>query len=112
MADPVVEADARATAPAQGRLETEEQAINYLEGLLRELRAARDACDRASLIRRTGDLSSQRVFWTFLVKQGQLDGAARALRLAGRLSDRAFTDIHRQCAMLLLPTVGPTLILG
>ena len=104
--------DAQATAPAQGRLETEEQALRYVEGLLSELQGFRDACDRAALARRTGDLRSQRVFWQFLVKQGQVDGAARALRLAGLLSDRAFDSIHRQCAQLLVPSVGSAVVIG
>lgn len=110
MADTVVPEDARARAAAQGEIRTREQAVGHLERLYQEMITLRDHCDHAST--RPGDLQAKRVFWAFLVKQGQLDGAAKALQLAGLLSGAAYTEFHQRALNALVPKIGKQVTLG
>jgi hypothetical protein len=110
MPDHVVPEDARARAPGQGEVRTREQAVNHLEQLYREMLALRDQCDHAST--QPGDVQAKRVFWAFLVKQGQLDGAAKAFSLAGLVSEAAYTEFHQRALNALAPKVGRQVTLG
>lgn len=111
MPDHVVPEDARARAPAQGEVRTREQAVAYIERLYQEMLVVRDRCDHAST--QPGDMQAKRVYWALLYRDGFLDGAAQALRLAGLLSEAAYTEFHQRALNALAPKVGqPVILLG
>lgn len=92
--------------PIKNKIKTETQALNYLQSLVREMTAARDACRIAV----PGDLKlsvsmQKRAMWVFLTKQGQVMGALNALYGVGLVSDRAFNEFNNRAIKSLVPDV-------
>jgi len=88
--------DVGTTPLTRAALETEEQATAWLFKLVDEMKAWRAACDvQVPQNNNVAVMVQKRTFWTFLTKQGQVTGAAMALRHVGLISDRCFDEANQ-----------------
>ena len=98
--------DVGATPIARAAIETEDQAMAWLLELVEEMAAWRAACDVPVPTQTDVNVRLQRrTMWTFLVKQGQVTGALKALRMAGLISDRCYDEINQTALNSLIPTL-------
>lgn len=96
------------TIPPKVEIKTEAQATNYVEGLAIEMEKIRAACAVPYNPKGQNDPTVQvihRMMWTFLNKQGQVVGALNAFRLAGLISECAWSEMHQRAINALGPTV-------
>ena len=87
-------------------LETEEQAIRWVEERVIEMIRARQACD----VSIPGDqaatvIAQKRALWVFLTKQGRVTGALEALLLTGRISEICYVEQLQRALNTLVPSV-------
>jgi hypothetical protein len=87
------------------RIENEQQAINFLEELIRDMLQYRAACDiqipssNPQMVE-----EQQRNFWTYLQKQGQVIGGLKALFLSRIISERCYHEMEQKALNTLIPT--------
>lgn len=89
--------------PEAQRITTAEQAVHFVEALIEEMAFFRRACD----VRGVSVEQVRRNCWTFINKQGQALGAAKALVAVGLLPERAYKEFAQRALNALIPTVGP-----
>lgn len=93
------------TKPPQVTIKTEEQATNYVVGLVAEMSKCRISCSLACQNKATSVGEAQRMSWVLLNKQGQVVGALNAFRLAGLISERVWIELHQKAINALAPTI-------
>ena len=87
-------------------IETEEQALQWLEELTHGVEGARAACDLA--LPSEGGVSArlqQRAYHVFCVKHGSALGALGALLRCRKISPVAYETIRARLMALLAPTI-------
>lgn len=89
------------------RIDTEDQARNWMLELIDQVRSARIACDvflgHAHEVTVT---AQRRNFRAFLVRHGSALGSLVALHRCGKLSDAAYNE----CREIILGTLAPTIV--
>ena len=89
------------------RIDTEDQARNWMLELIDQVKAARIACDvflgHAQEVTVT---AQRRNFRVFLVRHGSALGSLVALHRCGKLSDTAYNEFRE----IILKTLAPTIV--
>ncbi len=88
------------------KIETENQAQNFVLELVQEMLKWRVKCN--AVFPGKPELTvihQRRAMWTFLNKQGQVVGALKALLMAGLISDMCFGELNQIATNTLIPTV-------
>jgi hypothetical protein len=88
------------------RIETEDQARNWIAELVVDMKYWRAECDVTfpSAPEKTAKYQ-RRACWTFLVKQGKVVGALQALLLTGKINECCYAELNQQAINTLAPTV-------
>lgn len=87
--------------PANVKIVTQEQAVNYVKQLVTEMLVSRAKCDQPDPYTVK---QQKRNLWTFLNKQGQVLGALNALLYTGNLSEKVYKEMHQTAINSLIPT--------
>ena len=88
------------------KIETEEQALNYLDSTLTAVTVAREACnvivpgDKAATVR-----AQKKAFTRFLMNQGRAMEAAILLFRVGLITDRAYLEFRQRALNTLAASV-------
>ena len=98
--------DVKTTEIPKAEIRTEEQATRVVEDFIRIMQGYRALCnvmvpDPGETLART----QQKNLWIFLTKQGQAEGALKAFKLAGLISDKCYVELHQKAINSLMPTV-------
>ena len=72
-------------------LRTEDQCIQYVESLIRDMIKARDDCRIGILV-----VEQKRAWNNFLLKHGAVLGALVVMQSARLISDRAYTELRQR----------------
>jgi len=90
----------------KSRIETEDQARNFVDELIQDMTKWRAASSVKIPNPSPVTMKNlQRATWVFLNKQGRVEGALLALLLAGKISERFYMDMHQRTLNALAPTV-------
>ena len=89
------------------KIETVDQARNWLAHLIQDMVDWRNACDVTVPDNpQASALAQKRAMWTFLEKHGQVVGALEALRMVRKISDKTFKEFNQRAINALAPTVS------
>lgn len=86
--------------PIGPRIETEEQARNWVAELVAEVEAVRRECDEAQMVE-----MQRKCFVRWMIKRGESLGVLHALQRTGRLSDTVFADLRARVLATQVPLV-------
>jgi len=83
-------------------IETEEQARNWLEELVKETESVRRQCDFCPTVK-----DQRKMFLRWMIKRGESLGVLQALVRTGRLSGTAYMELRRRVLITQVPTILP-----
>lgn len=84
----------------------EEQARNWVEALVADMQAWRDACNiRIPNPTEMQVRDQQRTLWNFLQKQGKVMGALQTLLLTNSINEKAYNEFKQKALNSLAPTI-------
>lgn len=87
-------------------IETPEQAINWLQALIRDVEEARFKCDDSHFKRKkNGARLQRRAYHQFCIQYGNVLGAAGALMRCKMITHQQYGELELGVRKLLLPTV-------
>lgn len=90
----------------QTRIETEEEARGFILELIEDMQKWRAACDvPIENPTKLAVKNLQRAAWTFLVKQGKVQGALLALLLSGQVGQAFYDEMRQRAELAMVPTV-------
>lgn len=98
--------DVKNAALPGAKIETETEAQNFVLELIADMQKWRAECNVVFPGKPEMTVIHQRrAMWTFLNKQGQVEGALKAFVMAGLISERCYTELHQIALNTLIPTV-------
>lgn len=93
------------TIPERAQIETKDQARNFISELIHDMAKCRAACDVWIPDPTAVTVQNQRrMMWTFLVKQGKVEGALLALLMAGKIDEKFYREMHQRAINSLVPS--------
>ncbi len=88
------------------RIDTEEQARNWVMELVADVEAARFECNVSVPDNSQAQVRSQmRAYRTYMIKHGSALGVIMALHRAGKLGDVAYNELRQRVVNTLAPTI-------
>lgn len=98
------------------RINSDEQARNWLDGLMKDLESSRAVLDQLTFDRELGKEVSpkevQKAHRVFLVRHGGCLGTLTALHRCGRITDTAYAEMRQRILATIAPKTGSGIILA